>query len=517
MSLETHFFTKQLQKYKNNYNKVDKNFASTLLDAVDAISQFLKDAQIQENDDKADIFEIIPSIDSEICQAHRYYYCKACNQSVRASPKAFNEHFYGNKHTKKLREVEQSIGSQGKSKKQALLDQQHKGSTQSLDSVKSSAQAKDTKPKKERLNSLPAGVSQPRNNCDNLPKGMREFLTASDLDSFVAKILSEGVQIMNCNAYKRVCDLLHRRLSSRFPEIKVYPFGSVVIGLGRPGGDLDIFIDIGDCYFEKPSKRKMKDAIHQTQGILMKSSGQWIDFEPVTKARTPILRVFCKHEKIDCDLSFSNGLSSCNTALIGYFINLQPVCKKLCAFVKFWASKLQAGLNSYLISLMVIFYLQQEQLLPPVELLQKMCEPVLIDGWHSNFAPIQLPQLKVPMATDFRRYLVGFFQFYGYTFDHEKHIISILTGTPIEKKLFDHGNEQQLPPTFERFKNYMATVDLDEADEVEDLFSNHKPLVIQDPFELCHNVSKGVQLPKLKKLVSFMRQSYEIVSQRTKF
>lgn len=516
MALETHFFSKQLQKYKNSYNKVDKNFASMLLDAVDVISEFLQDAQVQENDEKADVFEIIPSVENEICQAHRYFYCKACNQSVRASPKAFNEHFYGNKHTKKLREIEQSIGSQGKSKKQALLDQQIKGSTHSLDSVKSSAQSKEMRPKKERLNSLPAGVIQPRTN-DNLTKAMRDFLSNNDLDNHAANILTEGQQIMNNNGYKRVCDLLHRRLVGRFPDIKIYPFGSVVIGLGRLQGDLDIFIDIGDCYFEKPSKRKMKDAIHQTQRLLSSNSGQWADFEPVTKARTPILRVYCKQEKIDCDLSFSNGLSSRNTTLIGYFINLQPVCKKLCAFVKFWASKLQAGLNSYLISLMVIFYLQQEQLLPSVEALQKLCEPLLIDGWNAKFHEALLSQLKIPMATDFRRYLIGFFQFYGHTFDYEKHIISVLTGKPIEKQLFDHGNEDKLPQTFERFKSYMATIDLEEADEVEDLFSNRKPLVIQDPFELCHNVSKGVQLPKLKKLISFMRQSHELVSQRTNF
>lgn len=485
-----------------------------LLDAVGVISEFLEDAQIQDNDEKANVYEIIPSVDNEICQAHRYYYCKACNQSVRASPKAFNEHFYGDKHTRKLRQVEQSMGSQGKSKKQALLDQQLKGSTQSLDSVKLSTQGKDVKPKKERLNSLPTGVSIAG---ASLPKGMREFLSVADLDSYTAGILSEGQQILNCNVYKRVCDLLQRRLVCRFPDIKIYPFGSVVIGLGRQGGDLDIFVDTGNCYFEKPSKRKMKDAIHQTQRLLMSSSGQWVDFEPVTKARTPILRVFCKQEKIDCDLSFSNGLSACNTALIAYFINLQPVCKKLCGFVKFWAAKLQAGLNSYLISLMVIFYLQQELLLPPVELLQKVCEPVLIDGWHANFAPLNLSQLKVPLATDFRKYLVGFFYFYGYTFDYETKIISILTGTAIDKKWFDHGHEDKLPETFERFKNYMAKIDLDEADEVEDLFSNHKPLVIQDPFELCHNVAKGVQLPKLKKLITFMRQSHELVSQRTKF
>lgn len=479
-----------------------------MLDAVDAISEFLNDAQIQEEDEKADILEIIPSIENDVCQAHRYYYCKACNQAVRASSKSFTEHFYGNKHLKKLRDVDTSLGSQEKSKKIGSMKVALNGSTQSLNSSNSDKATKKL-PKKERLNSLPSSKAPDT----NLPKRVCEFLSTGDLDNFTAMLLSQGAQIKNSQVYSKVCRALETQLVRRYPKVKVYPFGSIIIGLGTKGGDLDIFVDIANGYFSKMSKRRMKDAIHQTKNILSNSTC-WDSFEPVVHARTPILRVFCKSEKIDCDLSFSNGLSCCNTILIGYFIDLQPVCKKLAAFVKCWASELQLGINSYLISLMIIFYLQREGLLPSVKQLQDACEPAYIDGWRSNFAQIPFAQLKVPMATDFKKYLIGFFRFYGYDFDYDKHIVSILTGTLIEKRIFDHGKENELPDVFERFKLYMETIDVDEADEVEDLFSNHKPFVIQDPFELCHNVSKGVQLPKLTKIINYMRRSHETISER---
>lgn len=515
MSLEAHFFTKLLKNYKANYNRLDKNLASMLYETVDMISEFLADAQIQEDDDKSDIREIIPSINSDVLQSHRYYYCKACNGSVRASAKSFSEHLFGNKHLKKLREHEQTAGAKDKPKAKRNFElQQLKGSTQSLDSLKSE-KTNDKKSKKERLNSLPAVVGkQPE---PGIPLRIREFLAKADIEGSTVSWISEGIQIMKRQTHVRVCEMIQQRLQNRFPDVKAYPFGSMVIGLGKKGGDLDIFIDIGNCYAEKPGKRKMKDAIHFTSRILQMGGNQWGDFDPVTKARTPILRVYCRAEKIDCDLSFSNGLSHCNTILIHYFIELQPVCRKLCAFIKALVAELQFGLNSYLVSLLVIYFLQQQALLPPVAFLQQNIEPFVIDGWQSNFMPLNLAQLKMPIATDFYKYLLGFLKFYGWEFNYEQHVVSILTGCPEEKKIFDHGNEENLPPVFARYKNYMSKIDLDEADEVEDLFSNHKPLVVQDPFELCHNVAKGVQLPKLQKIVSLLRRTHEIISQRKKF
>ncbi len=149
--------------------------------------------------------------------------------------------------------------------------------------------------------------------------------------------------------------------------------------------------------------------------------------------------------------------------------------------------------------------------------MQERINPVFIDGWNGNFAQPTLPELKLPLATDFKKYLIGFFKFYVHDFDYANYIICILTGTRVPKHLFDHGREKQLPPVFKPYVDYMMKIDIEKADEVEDLFSNYKPLVIQDPFELIHNVSKGVQDRKLYKIICYMKATHELLVASGKF
>lgn len=484
MSLETHIFTKLLQKYSMSCNKIDKNLAQLLTSTVDAISDLVNNAEIHENDHKYDVKDILPANENGTLQAHRYYYCNPCKMSVKPSSETFREHFFGNKHLEQLKKFEKTVSSpRNKQLKGGQQDTFHRS-------------------KKER----PPVTAK-------LPKKMDEFLRKTDFENFVALIIAEGLRIRSSKVHERVCNMLLHRIRPRFPGVTVHPFGSIIIGMGRNGGDLDIFVDFNKCFYQKPSKRKMKDAIHQIQRCLASQPHEWSDFELVTHARTPIIRVYCNTEKIECDLSFSNGLSTCNTSLMGYFMGLHPVCRKLAAFVKFWAQELSFGLNSYLITQMVIFYLQQEQILPSVKLLQDALngKDDCIDGWHCNFVPLPLEHLGIAMATDFKRYLQGFFYYYGFRFNFNEDAISILAGQAVNKSIFDHGKEHQLPPIFARFAHYMAGINIEQADEVEDLFANKKPLVIQDPFELCHNVAKGVPMTKLERLVSLMKQTYEIL------
>jgi DNA polymerase sigma len=197
---------------------------------------------------------------------------------------------------------------------------------------------------------------------------------------------------------------------------------------------------------------------------------------------------------------------------VSYYIQLQPICKKLIIFVKNWAALLNFGVNSYMWTLMVIFYLQQEHLLPPVKGIQDMVKPMFIEEWNVAFGTPNLSSLRMPQVNDFRHSLVGFFKFYGHQFDFTNYIICPLTGTRVPKHIFDHGKENLLPPVFKTYANYMGKLDLEEANEIDDLFANFKPLVVQDPFELIHNVGKGVQEQKLLKIIHYMRATLEILT-----
>lgn len=228
MSLETFLFNKNIKKYSNNTNIIDKKLASLLSDAVDTIAEFLSKAKIQEDDETLDV---IPTFENGIAQDHRYYYCKICNQSVKATSLSFNEHFFGNNHLTRLRKYEKNLSGQ-KIKHQSVETNE---STESLENGNNVLEkSPHTKPKKEPLNSAP-GVP-PVN--DQLPKKMREFLAHADLNAISVSLINEGRQIQLTQVYKRVCDLLEARLACRFPNVKAYPFGSMVIGCGRAGGDL---------------------------------------------------------------------------------------------------------------------------------------------------------------------------------------------------------------------------------------------------------------------------------------
>lgn len=291
MTLESFFFTKRLEQHQTEGNKINKDLACSLFSLVEKIEAFIENAEIENENDsnKNGVNDIIPSIDSSVLQAHRYYFCKVCNLSIKSTSAAHTEHLFGNKHSKKLKEYSSKLGEEVKPviPNRSLFNQskdkdKEQGSTQSLNEKGNNTEEKKSKraDKKARLNSLPSQVKDLIPG-DSLPKRMREFLSTTDVDMFTNSLVREGLQVQKNQKHLRVCDLLRRRLSCKYPKVQIYPFGSYIIGLGHEKADIDIFIDLENCFYEKLSKRKMKDSIFQVQRLLANSPDLWTDFEPV--------------------------------------------------------------------------------------------------------------------------------------------------------------------------------------------------------------------------------------------
>jgi predicted nucleotidyltransferase len=284
LSLEAFLFAKRISQHKTKNNKINKNLSSMLLEVVSEIQEFLENPHIElDEDDTDDINNLIPSIENLTLQAHHYFFCQCCNLSVKSSTKSLNEHFFSTKHLKNLRgaaaKLDLSTNSLRETKVKAMNENSnHSGSTHSLAETQN-AQTKDKK--KERLNSLPARVKEAMPKA-KLPKKMREFLLKNNINSVANSFVEEGRFILLKNKHERIADHLQKKLSHRFPKVKIYPFGSYVAGLAHSKSDLDVFIDIDNNYYGKLQKRKMKEAIFLVKRILEASAKEgWSEFEPV--------------------------------------------------------------------------------------------------------------------------------------------------------------------------------------------------------------------------------------------
>lgn len=92
------------------------------------------------------------------------------------------------------------------------------------------------------------------------------------------------------------------------------------------------------------------------------------------------------------DISVSYGLGVKNSLLIRHLFDIQPEAKKLYFFLKIFKSRyhkdavnLDEALGSYLLKLLVIFYLQSKKFLPPIEVIQRNVEKEIINGEHFFF------------------------------------------------------------------------------------------------------------------------------------
>lgn len=81
-------------------------------------------------------------------------------------------------------------------------------------------------------------------------------------------------------------------------------------------------------------------------------------------------------------------------------------------------------------------------------------------------------------------------------------------GCSIDKECFRYGREK-LPPAFETYLSYMKKIDLRKAENLTDLFAYDKAMVVQDPFELIHNVTK-VNIDNIIVFTKFLRFTFRV-------
>ena len=285
---------------------------------------------------------------------------------------------------------------------------------------------------------------------------------------------------------------------SDYRHCVVYPFGSSINGLGFPGCDLDIYMDLevapvkpdpSDVLADVPVLVTEKQKVRTATKILS-SVPQCSRMQPIINARVPIIKFIHRPTGIHCDVSFKNRMSVRNTAYIRLCTETDARVRPLMLAVRYFAKHhgLAGGgggmkMSSYALTMITITYLQQldPPILHPVIVLQSLpdLEPDLIDGWNCNFCHdlTKVEPLK-PNSSSVLELLYGFFCFIS-TVSFSKVVLCPLLGKVI--------------PISELETSYPPPISTDcFMTDPDRKLKTDSPLCVQDPFELSHNVCRNL-------------------------
>ncbi|XP_028331788.1 terminal uridylyltransferase 7-like isoform X2 [Gouania willdenowi] len=206
----------------------------------------------------------------------------------------------------------------------------------------------------------------------------------------------------------------------------------------------------------------------------------------ITTAKVPILKFCHVQSGLEGDISLYNTLALHNTRMLASYAAIDRRVKVLCYVMKVFAKMCDIGeasrgsLSSYAYTLMVLFFLQQRN--PPViPVLQEIYDgekkpQVLVDGWNVYFfddlknLPSRWPMCGKNTETVGELWL-GLLRFYTEEFDFREHIVCVRQRARITT-----------------FRKQWST----------------KPICIEDPFDLNHNLGVGVS----RKMANFIMKAF---------
>lgn len=342
-----------------------------------------------------------------------------------------------------------------------------------------------------------------------LPKKARAMIVGEITNVFKDKYpIADKLKVIP--EYDVIEQDLCKLLSPGFPKqpLRVYKFGSRITGIGNRSSDLDLFVDIGNTFhtFEHRASNATVAKLRAMRKFFCDSE-DWRLINFIEQACVPIIKTCHLPTGIECDICL-NSMGFCNTNLLKYIFESQPLTQYMCIYVKNWLErcKLTEQISTYSITLMVIYFLQLQALLPPIAMLQiedAANQAVLVGPWVVNFAQksfseLGLQQLKatVPVIKGFLR---NFFAYFA-KFDYEHFLVCPYIGqanveiAKIERML--HA----------RYSAYVS-------DNPECSIQLKKPMVVQDPIQLNHNVTKAVTKYGLQTFVDYCQQTAELLEE----
>ena len=284
-----------------------------------------------------------------------------------------------------------------------------------------------------------------------------------------------------------IVEVLKETLSRDFPNCKAYPYGSTSGGFAFEDCDLDVFIDLGLCSLDNITAVSRTDQQERTKLMaqILSREYRFRSAIPIVNARVPIVKLQDRKTGIHCDINCSCGIGMKNSEFIKFCRLFDVRVDQLVSFVKLLAINYDIigrgpgdHLSSYTVVLMVLFFLQHQNILPSVEVLQSNIDEDICFGW--NFAIDKEYVMESSNTSNVLTLLVDFFSFY-INFPYKTHTVCPLLGRLVKK--YNLKYSYSLPDVLSNSPSFGRQTDKLEL---------NKCLVVQDPFELSRNVSSSV-------------------------
>ncbi|KYN20185.1 Poly(A) RNA polymerase protein cid1 [Trachymyrmex cornetzi] len=331
-----------------------------------------------------------------------------------------------------------------------------------------------------------------------LPQTLQKLLRNVNKISDDLFQLSE--KVLNDPKATQLTDALKHIFGTCQPPAEVFMFGSRVTGLALTNSDIDIYLNfVDECIEPQSIKRRSK----QIQDCLRTDHKNWDIELTLDRSRTPIIKVKHRLTGLQCDISFTKGLSVENSKLIRSFNTAYPPCQKLTLFLKKWLSLASLsgpdGMTNYALTWLVIFYLQVKLKIPSIaDLIKSHNQSKIISGWETGVSDAIL--INVP-EQPIHELLLGFFEYYG-GFDYMRLVICPLLGETCQKKAF---TEVPILP------NSMALYMVRLRGDKREYFRIDSPMCVQDPYDLSHNLTKAVSILTLKRFKHYCNESLSVL------
>ncbi|EZA48761.1 Poly(A) RNA polymerase, mitochondrial [Ooceraea biroi] len=254
---------------------------------------------------------------------------------------------------------------------------------------------------------------------------------------------------------------LEQCFSGFFQNMRVLPFGSSVNGFGRKRCDVDLVIVPDDTkklsatnrlvFHTKPLKRDEKHEIKEFLGAIANAMHYFVpgtrSVRKILEARVPIIKFNYEYTHLECDLSTTNMSAVYMSELLYLYGEIDWRVRPLVMAIRQWARHQDVTSDSpgfwitnFSLTLMVLFYLQQKDILPSLNTLRLHATHNDIRYTKNGIDCTFLRDIKnLPHRYTYQlnqssleELFYGFFEYYS-QFDFQKKGICIREGVPIRK------------------------------------------------------------------------------------